>query len=104
MRKLQGTEVLALPAGPKVLLLMPYVQLPGTKFVILKTTLLKIILGCTVLEGDKALLGHRGSRDAFKKLTVDQKDLVKKYLGVVELLLTETDALVRENPLWKLTL
>jgi hypothetical protein len=31
------------------------------------------------------------------KLTVDQKDLVKKYLGVVELLLTETDALVREN-------
>jgi hypothetical protein len=37
-------------------------------------------------EGDKALLGHRGSRDAFKKLTVDQKDLVKKYLGVVELL------------------
>jgi hypothetical protein len=46
--------------------------------------------------GDKALLGHRGSRDAFKKLTVDQKDLVKKYLGVVEFL-TETDALVREN-------
>jgi hypothetical protein len=59
--------------------------------------LLKKLLGCTVLEGDKALLGHRGSRDAFKKLTVDQKDLVKKYLGVVELLLTETDALVREN-------
>jgi hypothetical protein len=29
------------------------------------------------------------------KLTVDQKDLVKKYLG--EELLTETDALVREN-------
>jgi hypothetical protein len=29
-----NTEVLALPAGPKVLLLMPYVQLPGTKFVI----------------------------------------------------------------------
>jgi hypothetical protein len=31
------------------------------------------------------------------KNTVDQKDLVKKYLGVVELLLTETDALVRET-------
>jgi hypothetical protein len=45
-------------------------------------------------RGDKAYL-VRGSRDAFKKLTVDQKDLVKKYLGVVEL--TETDALVREN-------
>jgi hypothetical protein len=37
------------------------------------------------------------------KLTVDQKDLVKKYLGVVELLLTETDA-VRETLLRKLTL
>jgi hypothetical protein len=74
---------------------MPYVQLPGTKFVILKTTLLKIILRLYSFRG-KALLGHRGSRDAFKKLTVDQKDLVKKYLGVVELLLTETDALVRK--------
>jgi hypothetical protein len=31
----------------------------------------------TVFRGDKALLGS----DAFKKLTVDQKDLVKKYLG-----------------------
>jgi hypothetical protein len=30
------------------------------------------------------------------KLTVDQKILLK-YLGVVELLLTETDALVRET-------
>jgi hypothetical protein len=37
------------------------------------------------------------------KLTVDQKDLVKKYLGVVELL-SETDALVRETLLRKLTL
>jgi hypothetical protein len=44
MRNSRMLEVLALPAGPKVLLLMPYVQLPGTKFVILKTTLLKIIL------------------------------------------------------------
>jgi hypothetical protein len=66
--------------------------------------LLKIIQVVQFLEGDKALLGHRGSRDAFKKLTVDQKDLVKKYLGVVELLLTETDALVRETLLRKLTL
>jgi hypothetical protein len=41
MRKLQGIEVLALPAGPKVLLLMPYVQLPGTKFVIPKDDIAK---------------------------------------------------------------
>jgi hypothetical protein len=54
-----GILVLALPAGPKVLLLMPYVQLPGTKFVILKTTLLKIILRLYSFRGDKALLGHR---------------------------------------------
>jgi hypothetical protein len=40
MRKLQNTEVLALPAGPKVLLLMPYV-LPGTKFVIPKDDIAK---------------------------------------------------------------
>jgi hypothetical protein len=40
MRKLR-LKVLALPAGPKVLLLMPYVQLPGTKFVIPKDDIAK---------------------------------------------------------------
>jgi hypothetical protein len=30
-------------------------------------------------------------------LAPDKKDLVKRYLGIVELLLTETDALVRED-------
>jgi hypothetical protein len=39
-----NTEVLALPAGPKVLLLMPYVQLPGTKFCNSKDDIAKIIL------------------------------------------------------------
>jgi hypothetical protein len=96
-----NTEVLALPAGPKVLLLMPYV-LPGTKFVIPKDDTKNYTKVVQFLREIK-LLGHRGSRDAFKKLTVDQKDLVKKYLGV-ELLLTETDALVRETLLRKLTL
>jgi hypothetical protein len=42
--------MLALSLGRKIL--NPYVQLPGTKFVILKTTLLKIIL--------KVILGFRG--------------------------------------------
>jgi hypothetical protein len=45
---------------------MPYVQLPGTKFVFLKTTLKNYTKVVQFLEGDKALLGHRGSRDAFK--------------------------------------
>jgi hypothetical protein len=40
LMRLRGILKLAL-AGPKVLLLMPYVQLPGTKFVIPKD---KIIL------------------------------------------------------------
>jgi hypothetical protein len=48
------------------------------------------------LEGDKVYLVIEEAV-MHLKLTVDQKDLVKKYLGVVELLLTETDALVREN-------
>jgi hypothetical protein len=45
---------------------MPYVQLPGTKFVIPKDDIAKNYTK-VVFRGDKALLGHRGSRDAFKK-------------------------------------
>jgi hypothetical protein len=42
-------------------------------------------------------LSHRG-KESFKKIGSGPKeDLVKRYLGIVELLLTETDALVRES-------
>jgi hypothetical protein len=59
---------------------MPYVQLPGTKFVILKTTLLKIILRLySFLEEIKLYLVIEEAV-MHLKLTVDQKDLVKKYL------------------------
>jgi hypothetical protein len=40
---------------------------PGTKFVIPKDDIAKNYTKVVqFLEGDKALLGHRGSRDAFK--------------------------------------
>jgi hypothetical protein len=64
-----------------VLLLMPYVQLPGTKFVILKTTLLKIILRLYSFRGDKALLGHREAVMHLKNSQLTRKILLRSTLG-----------------------
>jgi hypothetical protein len=76
---------------------MPYVQLPGTKFVIPKDDIAKNYTKVVqFLEEIKLYLVIEEAVMHLKN-TVDQKDLVKKYLGVVELLLTETDALVRET-------
>jgi hypothetical protein len=83
---------------------MPYVQLPGTKFVIPKDDIAKNYTKVVQFLEEIKLYLVIEEAVMHLKLTVDQKDLVKKYLGVVELLLTETDALVRENLLRKLTL
>jgi hypothetical protein len=60
---------------------MPYVQLPGTKFVIPKDDIAKNYTKVVqFLEGDKALLGHRGSRDAFKNSQLTRKILLRSTL------------------------
>jgi hypothetical protein len=62
---------------------MPYVKLPGIKFVIPKDEMLKTLSNS--IYRDKSLLSHRVKN--LLKSWLGPKDLVKRYLGIVELLL-----------------